>query len=111
MKKRALKGLKAGVKHKKVSVSAKDAKIKQDLGGGFFRYVFFRTIGANQFYTFTFFGGSQKTISGGWWIANNTQFVATPVSSYSQNDRDWIIVLFNPTSFARSVAFTFITKT
>jgi len=101
---------KAGLKHKKVVVNAKKAKIKQDLGGGFRRFVYTFTVNPFNFFTFTFTGGAWKPVSGGWWIANDTSQTAYAVSNYSWTPNNWRTVVYNPTSSARTIAFTIIAK-
>jgi hypothetical protein len=112
IKKTALKVMKkAGLIHKKVVVTAKKARIKQNLGNGFERFVFTHTVGPNTVFTETFNAGNLKVISGGWFIQNNLSQVAYATSSYSQSPNRWIITLANPTSNSRQASFTFITKT
>lgn len=99
---------KAGVRHSKVVLTPRQARIKQDLGNGFTRYVFHNTIPANasRDYTFSF---PEKVINGGWWIENNFS-PAYATSSYAYRTNIWVIVLHNPTSRARMLTFTIITK-
>lgn len=95
--------------HQKVRVSIKGAKVKQSLGNGFYRYVYYYTINPNSYFTFTFTGGTLKPVSGGWWIQNYTS-PAYATSSYSLTPNNWRIVVYNATSATRQVAFTIIAK-
>jgi hypothetical protein len=96
---------------KKVKATPKSANATQNLGDGFSRFVFNRQIAPNQFFTFTFFGGSLKPVSGGWFIGSQNSLPAYATSNYSQNDTTWIITVYNPTNFTRALSFTFIAKT
>lgn len=102
---------KTDAKTRKVRVIANKAKATQNLGNGFFRFVFNRTITANTFFTFTFSGGTLKPISGGWWIDRNNSLPAFATANYSLNDNQWVVVVYNPTTVSRQIAFTFIAKT
>lgn len=102
---------KTDAKTTKVRVIANKAKATQNLGNGFFRFVYYRTITPNTFFTFTFSGGSLKPVSGGWWIDRNNSLPAYATANYSLNDNQWVVVLYNPTSISRQIAFTFIAKT
>ncbi len=101
---------KANARFKKVSVIANKAKATQNLGGGFFRFVFSRTINPNTFFTFTFNGGSLKPVNGGWWIDRNNSIPAYATANYSLNDNQWVVVVYNPSTVTRQIAFTFIAK-
>lgn len=101
---------KTDAKTRRVRVIANKAKATQNLGNGFYRFVYYRTITPNTFFTFTFSGGSLKPVSGGWWIDRNNSLPAYATANYSLNDNQWVIVLYNPTSISRQIAFTFIAK-
>lgn len=103
---------KVGIRYKKVILTPKQARIKQDLGDGFTRYVFFNSISPNQFKEFNFLTppGNEIVISGGWWIQANKELPAYATSSYSQSPSLWIIVLHNPARTTRQTSFVFITK-
>ncbi|UKS25732.1 hypothetical protein LOZ80_29885 [Paenibacillus sp. HWE-109] len=96
--------------YKKASATAKQANRKTDLGNGFQRFFFNRTITPNTFFTFTFLGGSLKPISGGFFIANQNSLPAYATSFYNQSDTTYIITVFNPTSVTRAISFTFVAK-
>jgi hypothetical protein len=98
------------IRRKKVTLTSEDAHLSQNLGDGFTRRTFTRTIKPNTFYKFTYRAGNQKVISGGWWIAQNQSYAAYATSSYSNGPNEWIIVLHNPSSRTREAVFTFITK-
>ncbi|MHA0858129.1 hypothetical protein [Paenibacillus sp. CMAA1364] len=102
---------KANARFKKTRVVANRAKATQNLGDGFYRYVYYRTITPNTFFTFTFSGGRQKPVSGGWWIDRNNSIPAYATANYSLNDNQWVVVVYNPSTFTRQIAFTFIAKT
>lgn len=94
---------------KKVVLNAKKAKIKQDLGGGFRRFVFYFRVNPTSTFTFTFSDPNWKPVSGGWWIQNPLS-PSYAYSNYSATTNSWITVVYNPASSARSVAFTIIAK-
>ncbi|AOZ93438.1 hypothetical protein [Paenibacillus crassostreae] len=96
---------------KKVRVIANKGKATQNLGDGFFRFVYNRTITPNTFFTFTFSGGTLKPVSGGWWIDRSNSLPAYATANYSLNDNQWVVVVYNPTTVTRRIAFTFIAKT
>ncbi|OAB39529.1 hypothetical protein PGLA_19200 [Paenibacillus glacialis] len=102
---------KTNARIKKVRVIANRAKPTQNLGDGFFRFVYSRTIGPNTYFTFTFNGGTLKPVSGGWWIERNNSLPAYATANYSLNDNQWVVVVYNPTNISRQIAFTFIAKT
>ncbi|MEW9699312.1 hypothetical protein [Paenibacillus sp. SI8] len=102
---------KAKPTYKRAKAGPKGASATQNLGGGFTRFVFFRTITPNTFFTFTFNGGALKPISGGWFISSQNSLPAYATSNYSQNDTTWITTVFNPTAVTRQIAFTYIAKT
>ena len=88
----------------------KKANRKTDLGNGFQRFTFFRTISPNTYFTFTFRGGAYKPVSGGFFISNQNSLPAYATSFYNQTDTVYIITVYNPTVFTRSIAFTFVAK-
>ncbi|OPH53308.1 hypothetical protein BC351_05370 [Paenibacillus ferrarius] len=96
--------------YKKAVATAKQANRKTDLGNGFQRFFFNRTITPNTYFTFTFNGGSLKPISGGFFIANQNSLPAYATSFYNQSDFVYVITVFNPTSFTRAISFTFVAK-
>ncbi|WJH36930.1 hypothetical protein N6H14_15285 [Paenibacillus sp. CC-CFT747] len=83
-----------------------DARIKVDLGDGFERLEFTRSVPGRNFYRFTFLAGSRKTISAGWSWPFTEVF---PVLSYPQGN-DWVILLHNTNPSALDYTFYFISK-
>lgn len=98
-----------------VRITAKQAKIKQDLGNGFTRLVFTGpnfTVGPRLTKVITFIGTDRNVypISGGWYIQQDQQYPAFAVSSYPQNERTWVIALRNEAGFTRQFQAFFIVK-
>lgn len=109
MSEKKVKVKKAAAAHQRIRVTTKQAKVRQNLGNGFFRYVYYYTINPNSYFTFTFNSSTLKPVSGGWWIQNYTS-PAYATSNYSLTDNSWRTVVYNATNVSRSVAFTIIAK-
>lgn len=104
---------KSVVRGKKIILRPKQAQIRQDLGNGFTRLVFTGfTINSGAFRTITFQGTQRNVypVSGGWYFQYDQLYPAYAVSNYPQNDRDWVIVLYNPSQFSRTFQVFFIVK-
>lgn len=110
-KRMVVSAVKKGSTTRRETVTRKQVQATQDLGGGFRRWVFTRTIAANQFFFFTFNAGNLKIISNGFWISGNLAQVAYPTSFYPQTPNIGITVVHNPTGNTRTIQFFFITKT
>lgn len=113
------KNLKSVKKAKVLKLSLKQARIRQSLGNGFNRLVFGPlTIGGFTTRLIRFEGASRNVhpVSGGWWFQYHQagpedQLVpGFAISSYPQNDRDWVIVLRNSSSITRQYQVFFIVK-
>lgn len=111
-KKSSLKAVKkAGVKGgKAVSLSTRNARITQNLGNGFERFVFQPfTVLPGRFLTITLSSGTLRSvISAGWSISGLLPAYAT--DSFPRLTNQWIIVIHNPTVFTRTVIPYLITK-
>lgn len=117
MAKKSITMKKKGVKRGAViTLTTKQARIKQYLGNGFYRLVFTGlSVPANGYRTYRFVGNANGRdvypVNGGWFITDDTSLPAFATASYPQNERTWVITLQNPTTQNRTAQFFFIVKT